>query len=87
MPTARARHLITESDELATALDSAARRWPDASRAQLLARLALEGDRALARAEHSDYERRRGAVRRHAGALRGAYGPGYLTALRQDWPE
>ena len=31
--------------------------------------------------------RRREAIRRTSGALSGAYEPGYLDRLRQDWPE
>jgi hypothetical protein len=39
MPTARPRIMVTESDELAAALDSAASRYPGLTRAQLLIRL------------------------------------------------
>jgi hypothetical protein len=49
MPTTRPRHFVTETDDLAEALDEAARRWPNLSRAQLLVRLALEGHRAANR--------------------------------------
>ena len=50
MPMSRPRHLVTETDLLAAALDAAARRWPGRSRPQLLVRLAsvliayLDGD-------------------------------------------
>ena len=44
MPTTRPRHLVTETDELAAALNVAAHRWPGLSRSQLLVRLALEGN-------------------------------------------
>jgi hypothetical protein len=36
MPIRRRRHFVTETDDLAEALDEAAHRWPDLSRAQLL---------------------------------------------------
>ncbi|WP_299057337.1 hypothetical protein [uncultured Nocardioides sp.] len=86
MPTTRPRHFVTETDDLARALDDAARRWPDLSRAQLLVRLAMEGDRA-AHAEQEERRRRRiAAVRRHSGALEGVYGPDALRDLRDDWP-
>lgn len=82
MPTTRPRRQVTETDELAAALDRAERRWPDLTRAQLIARLALEADR-----QHGDdRDRRRAAIARHAGACTGAYQPGYLEALRQGWP-
>ncbi len=78
--------MVTETDDLAAALDSAAERHPGLSRAQLLARLALEGHGV---AEHAQEERRRErleALRARSGALTGAYGPQYLERLRQEWP-
>ncbi|MEI8230997.1 MAG: hypothetical protein WCG32_00260 [Actinomycetes bacterium] len=48
MPTQRARHMITESDELSASLDKAAERWPDCkSRTELLRLLIAEGSKAL----------------------------------------
>ena len=86
MPTARPRHFVTETDELAGALDAAAARWPGLSRSQLLVRLALEGDRA-ARHGHDERRRRRlAAVHRNSGILTGAYGADYLRRLRDEWP-
>jgi len=83
VPTTRPRHQVTETDELAAALDKAERRWPGLSRGQLIARLALEGDR-----EHEDdVNRRLAAIERFAGACTGAYEPGYLEAVRQGWPD
>jgi hypothetical protein len=77
---------VTETDELAAALDEAATRWPDLSRSQLLVRLALEGHRAAQRARDEHRRRRLAALREHSGILTGAYGPGYLDRLRQEWP-
>ena len=85
MPTTRARHFVTETDDLADALDEAERRWPGLSRLQLLVRLALEGHHAAQRA-HDDRRRRLEAVRHHSGSLTGAYGPGYLKNLGEEWP-
>lgn len=86
MPTTRPRHLVTETDELAVALDAAALRSPGLSRAQLLTRLALEGHRA-AQERHDERRRHRlRALRTHSGALTGTYGPGYQEALRDEWP-
>ncbi len=78
--------MITETDELAAALDSAAARHPGLSRAQLLARLALEGHEA---AQHAQGERRRErleSLRAHSGTLTGVFRPQYLERLRQEWP-
>jgi hypothetical protein len=86
MPTTRPRHFVTETDELADALDEAARRWPRLSRPQLLVRLALEGHRAAQQA-HDDRRRRRlEAIRTFSGCLHGVYEPDYLSHLREDWP-
>ena len=86
MPTTRPRHFVTETDDLANALDAAALRWPDASRSQLLVRLALEGHRAAQQAQTARRALRVAAIRKHSGTLTGAYGPGYLDDLREEWP-
>lgn len=79
---------MTETDELARALDDAARRWPDerAARGRLLLRLLREGHRAVLEEQEAEATRRREAVRRTSGALTGAYEEGYLARLRDDWP-
>lgn len=85
MPTTRPRHLVTESDDLADALDVAATWWPDLSRAQLLVRLALEGHHAASAERQERRERRLAAVRRYSGLLTGAYPPDHLDRLREEW--
>ncbi len=78
---------MTETDDLAAALDAAAQRWPHLSRPALLVRLAMEGDRA-ARQGHDERRRRRLVVlRQNSGLLTGAYGEDCLARLREDWPE
>jgi len=77
---------VTETDDLANALDAAASRWPGVSRPRLLVRLALEGHRAAQQAHDERRRRRLAAVREHSGILTGAYGPGYLEQLREEWP-
>ena len=86
MPTTRPRHFVTETDELALALDAAARRWPGVSRAQVLVRLALEGDQAARRTREEGRQSRLAALREHSGTLTGVYEPDYLRRLREDWP-
>jgi hypothetical protein len=89
MPTARPRHTITETDEVARALDAAAQRWPQdaGARGRLLVRLVEEGHASI----DGDRERRaadrRQAVRETAGILTGVYRPDELKALREDWPD
>lgn len=87
MPTTRPRHLITETDALAAALDAAATRWPDLSRAQLVLRLALIGYDATREERDDRLKARVAAIKAYSGALSDSYGPGYLTELRQGWPE
>lgn len=81
--------MITETDEIARALDDAAKQWPEErdSRGRLLRRLIAEGHKAL-RKEREEYlaERER-AIRDTSGALTGVYHKGYLEELRADWPE
>lgn len=86
MPTTRPRHFVTESDDLAEALDAAAERWPGVSRGHLLVRLALAGHDAAKQASDERRRRRLAAVREHSGILTGAYGPGHLQGLREEWP-
>lgn len=87
MPTTRQRYLITESDRLKVALDDAARRWPEVtSRAQLLVRLAEEGHDVLLGTVSENAAARRAVIERTSGAMTGLYEPGYLEALRQEWP-
>lgn len=88
MPTTRRRHLITETDEVARALDDAAKRWPadSHSRPKLILHLLHEGHRAVSEQVHDRLASRQEAVAQTSGALTGAYGDGYLTQLRGDWP-
>ena len=87
VPTTRPRLTITETDEVAAALDAAAARWPEVrSRRELLLRLLEQGRIAIDRDHDEATARRREAIRRTSGALTGTYEPGYLERLRNDWP-
>lgn len=86
MPTARPRHFVTETDDLAAALDAAAAQWPNLSRPQLLVQLALEGHQSVQHAHDERHHRKLAAVREHSGALTGAYATDYLDRLREEWP-
>jgi hypothetical protein len=77
MPTTRPRLTITETADVAAALDAAAARWPEVrSRRELLLRLVEEGHEVIDRATEKEVARRREAIRRTSGALTGAYEPG-----------
>lgn len=81
--------MITETDEVAQALDAAARQWPEdrRSRSKLILHLINEGYQVL----QAEQERRKvgwtATLERTSGAFDGLYEPGYLEELRRDWPE
>lgn len=89
MPTAHRRHAVTETEDIAAALDVARDAWPELAEkpGALLRRLILAGEEALETRRRRAVESRRQGIERTAGALTGVYGPGYLDEVRQDWPE
>jgi hypothetical protein len=82
MPTARPRHLLTETDDLAEAIDAAAVLFPGESRADVLRHLVTIGADTIAERQ----DRHRQAVRDRAGRHRGLYPAHYLDELHDDWP-
>ncbi len=86
MPTSRSRYRITETPAVARALDLAAERWPDKSRADLLRAVIDVGGAALEHGVGEQARRRRAAVRASSGKCEDAFGPDYLAELRRDWP-
>lgn len=74
--------MITETDEVSEALAAAAARWPDLTASELLRRLVAEGHTAL----RASVDAERTAVEETSGAFTEIYEPGYLEALRDDWP-
>lgn len=83
MPTVRPRHLLTETEDLAAAIDAAAPLFPGESRAEILRRLVQLGADTIAERQG----RHRQAVRDRAGRHPGLFPAGYLDELREDWPE
>lgn len=80
--------MITESEQVAQALDDAAKRWPADrdNRSRLLLRLLEEGHRTVLDQRAHDVATQRDAVARTSGALTGVFGDDYLAVLRADWP-
>ncbi len=84
MPTTRARHTLTETDEIAGALDDAAVAWPElrGDRGALLRKL-VEAGRAAVHVDGGVH----GLVSGAAGAATGAYPRGSRAELLAEWPE
>lgn len=86
MPTTRPRHQVTETPDVAHALDVAARRWPQEPQSKLLVRLVQAGGAVLEQQDNEAVRRRRAAIDCAAGKYAGVFTRGYLDQLRQDWP-
>ncbi len=86
MPTARPRYQVTETPEVARALDLAARRWPGEPRSRLLLRLINVGGDTVEHDHGAEADAHHAAVLASSGRYAEAFGPGYLTQLRADWP-
>ncbi len=84
MPTTRPRHMVTESDEIARALNDAALVWPElrSDRAGLLRKLVETGHAAVHESGGA-----REIVRRAAGAATGSYPRNARAELLAEWPE
>lgn len=87
MPTTRPRHQITETPDVAHALDVAARRWPREPRSKLLLRLVQAGGTALEEERTEAVRNRLAAVDATSGKYADVFTDDYLAKLRQDWSE
>jgi hypothetical protein len=85
MPTTRPRYQVTETPEVAHALDLAAKRWPDEPRSKLLLRLVDVGSGTLERDQHAEDDLHHTAVTASSGRYPEAFEPDYLKELRADW--
>ena len=88
MPTLRPRHMITESDRIAEALESAATLWPElgADRGLLLRKILETGAEAIEQQVRDRNESRRLAVAKSAGSLDGVWPANWRDELRDEWP-
>ncbi|GAA1851637.1 hypothetical protein ACFQZV_06325 [Microbacterium koreense] len=89
MPTTRRRHMVTETDDVARALDAAAREWPDLAgdRPALLRHLIAHGHDRLTASAVEELVRKRAALTTLSGSMTGEYPTAYRDTLRREWPE
>lgn len=87
MPTIRPRHQVTETPDMARALDLAARRWPNEPRSKLLIRLVQAGSNALEERRVEEAHHRLAAIDATSGKYADVFTDAYLAEIRQDWPE
>ena len=89
MPTVRQRHMVTETDELAHALDEAASIWPESKgeRATLLRLIIAEGVRTIESEAQSRKALKFQALDRYAGKFGGVWPEGWRQEVADEWPE
>ncbi|MDL9979015.1 hypothetical protein [Microbacterium candidum] len=89
MPTARPRHMITETDDIRDAIDRAAEWWPElhGNRAAILRRLITDGARSGAEAATQKRLDRWRALDEVSGIFTGVYPPNAARQLVEEWPE
>ncbi len=75
--------MLTETDDIARAIDAVSALYPGETRTEILRRLVRLGAETMA--QQKDW--RRHNVSASAGHFPGLYPPDYLDDLRQDWPE
>ncbi len=84
MPTTRPRHQITETDDIAAAVEAGLQEWPDLSRSEVIRELILKGAESL----NLTAVERVLAVElalKELASLDIHYPEGYLEDLRKDW--
>ncbi len=87
VPTSRQRYQVTETPEVARALDVAARRWPNEPRSRLLLRLVAAGSNALEKGGTEEARLRVAAIEATSGKYAEMFSDSYLDEIREDWPE
>ena len=84
MPTTRPRHQITETDDIAAAVETGLQEWPDLSRSEVIRELILKGAESL---KLTAVERVLAVelALKELASLDIHYPEGYLEDLRKDW--
>lgn len=87
MTTVHPRIQVTPNDELIAAVERAAVRWPEASRSELVLRLALAGDRSGIEQAADRLVRRADAIDALRALADDLHDPRELQRLREEWRE
>ena len=88
MPTIHRRHAVTETEDIAAALEVARNAWPELADkpGALLRQLILAGEQALEARRSRAVEGRRQTIERTAGALTGVYRSGIWRKFARTGP-
>jgi len=89
MATILPRHTITETPDIAAAIDQAGRAWPEASgnRAELARRLIVAGVPQAEATTAARLSRRQATVEALAGRFTGLYPSDAAAELKAEWPQ
>ena len=89
MPTTRPRHMITETDDLASALDAADRMWPECQgqRSALLRKLIDAGINVVTLSDDNAQRARQEAIHAAAGSMSGLWPKNWREQMRSEWPD
>jgi hypothetical protein len=89
MPTARPRHMITETDQITQGLSQAAKQWPELAeqRTLLLRKIIEAGLEAINLEDAHRAQSRLASVKKIAGSMDGIWPTNWREELAEDWPE
>lgn len=89
MPTVRQRHMVTETDEIASAIDIAAEIWPDLreDRAELLRKLIFAGLKNVNGYLDKSREQRVATIKKVSGSMPGVWPDDWRNQRDAEWPE
>lgn len=81
--------MITETDDLARAIDAAGARWPEAhgERAELLRKIIAEGIRSIDDEREARKRQRLAAIKELAGSMTGTWPADWHKQMVEEWPE
>lgn len=88
MPTTRPRHMITESEQLAHALELAGERWPEIAedKGKLIKKMLEFSAEALRKEQNSVMAQRLSKVEELAGSLEDVWPANWREEARAEWP-